>query len=156
MYKIEKRAQKMKKYSLYFIMISLFIFLTSCNNIANSKTSSNGTLIQIQNPFAPQEGDSEMNKEKAYVESTSWDEKTETLTISGELPSPCNQLRINISLASEEINLEVYSLLPKDSICSQVLEPFEANLVFKNYSNEKYPVSINGEKILSRLRRNKP
>jgi len=137
----------MKRINLFIMMITFWIFLASCSNTTGSATPANETLVQIQNPYSPQDSDADMNKEQAYVESVSWNEETETLTISGNLPTPCNQPRVAVSLEAKQINLEVYSLSAKDNVCAQVLEPFEINLVLKNYEVEKYPIFVNGEKI---------
>ena len=69
------------------------------------------------------------------------------LVLRGELPTPCNQLRIKVTPpdAQNLIQVNVYSVVDPDQICTQVLEPFEAVVSLGSFTSGKYSVYVNGE-----------
>ena len=71
------------------------------------------------------------------------------LIISGNLPTPCHQLRVAISDPDElnRINVEVYSVVDAEAICIQVLEPFEETVSLGSFPSGSYQVFVNGEEI---------
>jgi hypothetical protein len=52
------------------------------------------------------------------------------LHVEGNLPTPCHQLRAEISKPNQQnkIKVELFSLVNPDQICAQVLSPFKNNL----------------------------
>ena len=70
-----------------------------------------------------------------------------SLAFSGELPTPCHQLRAVVSAPDEEnkIIADVYSVVDPNMICTQVLKPFEANMDLGTFPTGHYTVWINGE-----------
>ena len=70
-----------------------------------------------------------------------------SLAFSGELPTPCHQLRAVVSEPDEEnkIVAEVYSVVNPNMVCTQVLKPFEANMDLGTFPTGHYTVWINGE-----------
>lgn len=101
--------------------------------------------MNIQNPYAPQAGDDELKRAIVYLDAVIWDDAEQTLTISGNLPNSCCQLRVEISQGDTDVSLDVYSLKSEEDICAQMLEPFEAQLIFENFSKEESSISVNGE-----------
>ena len=123
----------------------ILICLAGCAAAPVSTEATKEMTVKIQNPNAPQTDDSALIKGKAYVESVAWDEAAWTLSISGELPTPCHQLRVNPTLSAHVLELEVYSLSDPASMCTQVLEPFKTSLILENFSKSDYSILINGE-----------
>jgi len=103
--------------------------------------------------FVPQPADEEKIRGEAMVEEVNIREVADLdeymLDIKGMLPTPCHELRI-VSLPPDEesrIEVDVYSVLSADSVCTQVLEPYEATISLGIYTDGKYTVWINGEKV---------
>ncbi len=71
------------------------------------------------------------------------------LHIVGNLPTPCHKLRARLSQPDEknQIQVEVYSLVNPDEICTQVLSPFDSNISLGSYKTGKYSVLLNGQKV---------
>ena len=71
------------------------------------------------------------------------------LDISGSLRNPCYELRIVVLPPNEEsrIDVDVYAVLSPDSVCTQVLESYEASVSLGKYTGGQYTVWVNGEKI---------
>ncbi|RPI27678.1 MAG: hypothetical protein EHM70_17575 [Chloroflexota bacterium] len=72
------------------------------------------------------------------------------LNISGNLPTPCHELRAKVSKPNrnDEIEVEVYSIVDPDSICIQVLEPFQDQVSLgRNLEAGTYTVLVNGEQV---------
>ena len=69
------------------------------------------------------------------------------LGISGNLPTPCHQLRAMISEPDGEnrINVEVYSVVDPNMMCTQVLKPFMENIELGTFPSGHYSVYINDE-----------
>ena len=66
----------------------------------------------------------------------------------GNLPTPCNQLRVVMSPATtdNQINLEVYSVVDAHTICIEVLLPFEVIYPLGSFhAAGHYTVYANGE-----------
>jgi len=72
-----------------------------------------------------------------------------SLHIAGNLPTPCHQLRVKIPNANAEgeFNIEVYSVVNPDEVCTQVLEPFEENIPLGSFPEKGYTFFVNGEKV---------
>lgn len=69
------------------------------------------------------------------------------LEISGNLPTPCHELRAVISEPDVEnrINVEVYSVVDPNMMCTQVLKPFMENIELGTFPGGHYSVYINDE-----------
>ncbi len=72
-----------------------------------------------------------------------------TLTVSGSLPSPCNLLQTNVKAPDDQnrIQVEVYSLLPPDKVCAQVLVPFETSVPLGSLKSGSYTVVLNDKQV---------
>ncbi|MDH3944275.1 MAG: hypothetical protein OEV06_09310 [Anaerolineae bacterium] len=76
-----------------------------------------------------------------------------SLLVLGELPTPCNRLAYDIDPPDEEnqIHIEIYSLYEPETICIQVIEPFEENISISSLDTPLdeglYTVWVNGEKV---------
>ncbi len=73
-----------------------------------------------------------------------------SLYLSGNLPTPCHQLQTSIQEPDEQnrINIDVFSTSDPDTMCIQVLAPFEVNISIPtgNLADGTYSVWVNGEK----------
>jgi len=71
------------------------------------------------------------------------------LVLKGDLPTPCNALRVVVSKPDDQghIELEVYSVVDADKVCVQVLSPFETFVPIGGFSGGTYTVGINGETV---------
>jgi len=73
------------------------------------------------------------------------------ISISGNLPTPCNELRYTVAEpdADSQIFVEAYSVSNPDEICIEVLEPFTENisLPVQDLPDGSYTVFVNGELV---------
>jgi hypothetical protein len=106
----------------------------------------------VTNPFAPQPGDIDLTRGNAYVNEASLVIRESfppqiSLTLTGDLPTPCNQLRVAVSAPDPEnkIVVDVYSVVDADQACVQVLEPFAESIDLGTFSTGHYTVWVNGE-----------
>src|SRR5918994_412183 len=104
------------------------------------------------NPFAPQPGDAGLTRGNVYITEASLIIRESfppqiSLTLAGELPTPCNQLRVEIGVPDPEnkIMVDVYSVIDSSQVCVQVLEPFESSVDLGTFPSGHYTVWVNGE-----------
>jgi hypothetical protein len=71
------------------------------------------------------------------------------LHLMGSLPTPCHQLRLNISQPDTEnrILIDLYSVVDPDKICAQMLQAFDVNIPLGSFPAGNYSIWINGSKI---------
>src|SRR5687767_9319394 len=93
------------------------------------------TTEPVLNPFAPQPGDTALTRGNVYINEASLIIRESfppqiSLTLAGDLPTPCNQLRAEIHPPDTEnkIMVDVYSVVDPNQVCIQVLEPFEESI----------------------------
>jgi hypothetical protein len=69
------------------------------------------------------------------------------LVVTGNLPTPCHQLRylVNEPDAQNNIDVEVFSLVSPDQMCIQVLQPFEETISLGSYAEGTYSILVNGQ-----------
>jgi hypothetical protein len=72
-----------------------------------------------------------------------------TLSLQGNLPTPCHNLRAKISEpdAENKINVEVYTVVDPNMMCTQVLKPFQETVELGTFPNGHYSVFVNGELV---------
>lgn len=105
-------------------------------------------------PYAPQPGDDKLHRGNVHIESAgllmaeSYPPQV-FLVMSGSLPTPCHQLRVEVSApdAQNRIQVEAYSLVDPNAICAQVLKAFEASVRLGSYPAGHYTVWLNGRRI---------
>jgi hypothetical protein len=106
----------------------------------------------VDNPFAPQPGDENLTRGNVFIQEMdilireSFPPQI-ALSLSGELPTPCHQLRIQVNDpdAENRINVEVFTVVNPDLACIQVVEPFEANVNLGSFPAGHYSVWVNDE-----------
>ncbi|MBN8654700.1 MAG: hypothetical protein J0M11_03120 [Anaerolineae bacterium] len=104
--------------------------------------------------YAPKPEDASLTRGEAYVDSSQLLTLESfplqfMLNLKGNLPTPCNQLRIAVSPpdAENKVNVEVYSVSNPDEICVQVLAPFEVNYSLGSFPAGTYSLWVNGVKV---------
>jgi hypothetical protein len=105
-----------------------------------------------ENSYAPQPGDAKLQRGPALVEESgiltleSFPLQVQ-LALSGSLPDPCHQLRIQVHPPDEtnEIAVEVYSVYDPNEICIQVIEAFSASVSLGSFPSGHYTVTVNGK-----------
>lgn len=119
---------------------------------------SEGPIINLPGevPFQNQErgpGQGELVEGNAYVNSAellimeSFPVQV-SLSLSGDLPTPCNQLTVDIAEpnAENQIMVKVYSLVDPAMTCIAMIEPFSAlvSLPVEDLADGTYEVWVNG------------
>lgn len=106
------------------------------------------------NPFAPQAGDKDLLRGNVYIDESSLLIRESfppqiSLSIRGNLPTPCNSLRADISAPGQEnkIAVDVYSMIDPNKACVQVLSPFEESIDLGTFPTGHYTVWVNGEMV---------
>ena len=101
--------------------------------------------------YLPQIGDNALTKggvitSSVYVLYSGTDPAEVVVHISGYLPTPCHQLRVLVPEPDEnkDIYMEVYSLIPPNQLCEQVLRAFDVSVNIGSYPSGSYWVWING------------
>jgi hypothetical protein len=108
----------------------------------------------VTNPFAPQPGDASLSPGTVFLNEVSLIIRESfppqiSLTLAGDLPTPCNQLRVAIGSPTpnpeNKIMVDVYSVVDPSQVCVQVLEPFEESIDLGTFPAGHYTVWVNGE-----------
>jgi hypothetical protein len=108
----------------------------------------------VRNPFSPQAEDEDLTRGNVYLGEASVVIRESfppqiSLSVSGDLPTPCNQLRAEIGAPDQDnkIEVELYSVINPEKACVQVLEPFEETIELGTFPAGHYTVWVNGEMI---------
>jgi hypothetical protein len=106
------------------------------------------------NPFAPKAGDENLTRGNVFLSETSLVIRESfppqiSLSLSGDLPTPCHQLRVKIPSPDQEnkIAVDVYTVVDPNKVCAQVLEPFEEHISLGTFPSGHYSVWVNGELV---------
>ena len=94
--------------------------------------------------FAPVPGDKNLTQGPVYIEAESSgmvidtnENNQVTLYLTGTLPNPCYQLRVNIlGVEDNQLKVEAYSLADPDKVCADVLQPFTVALILKDLDTQ--------------------
>ncbi len=108
----------------------------------------------INNIYLPEPGDSNFSRGNVFIDSSdllimeSFPVQI-ALVLRGNLPTPCNHLRVIANPPDEQnrIQVDVYSVIDPAETCIQVLEPFEANIMLGSFPSGHYSVWVNGEMV---------
>lgn len=114
-----------------------------------------GTMpASTTNPFAPMPGDANLTRGNIFIQEASLVIRESyppqiALSLKGELPTPCNQLRVQINPpdSTNKISLDVYSVVNPDMMCTQVIKPFEAIVELGTFPTGHYSVYANQELV---------
>jgi len=113
------------------------------------------TPLMGEGAFAPKPEDKSLRKANASVESSDLLileslPQQYRLQLSGTLPTPCHQLRVERVESDEPgiIAFEVYSVVDPDQICTQVLQPFDVTIPVEQVEpDQEYTVVVNDEPV---------
>jgi hypothetical protein len=104
-----------------------------------------------RNPFAPKPGDELLTRGEVFLDETSLVIRESfppqvSLSLKGNLPTPCHELRAVIAPADREnkIAVDVYSVVDPNVVCTQVLQPFAEFIDMGPFSSGHYTVWVNG------------
>lgn len=149
------------------LLVGVAVILSACQGVGSStptpvphdtpsKTAAPDSTEEMkgQNPFAPQPGDEELNRGDVQLDETqlmiqeSYPVQV-VLHIEGNLPTPCHQLRAKVegSEGGEKVNVNIYSLVDPNEMCTQVLQPFDSNISLGSYEEQGVTFFVNGEKV---------
>ena len=105
-------------------------------------------------PFAPNPDDINLSRGNVFINESGLVIRESfppqiTLSLSGDLSTPCHELRVNVQEPDSEnkINVDVYSVVDPDRVCTQVLEPFQANIDLGTFPSGHYTVWVNEEMV---------
>ena len=105
-------------------------------------------------PFAPKPDDVNLSRGNVFINESGLLIRESfppqiTLSLSGDLPTPCHELRVDIQEPDSEnkINIEVYSVVDPDQVCAQVLQPFQENIDLGTFPTGHYTVWVNGAMV---------
>jgi hypothetical protein len=162
-----------KEINMYRLLFSILLFflLTACSaarlipappvllpTTTSPDQAVNSGQDEIQSPVAPsylpQAGDDSLKRDNAMLESKqilvleSYPPQYRLL-LNGFLPTTCHQLRVKINPPglNNRIDVEVYSVVKADIICSMALASFEVSVNLDGFSTGKYTVQVNGETL---------
>lgn len=151
----------------FLVLILATAFLAACSaNLPNPDQPVNSQTPVVVEPtqgdssgpinhaYLPQPNDANLTRGDVLIDSSdllimeSYPIQV-ALALKGNLPTPCNQLRVLASPpdAQNHIQVEVYSVIDPERMCAQVLEPFEANIGLGSFPSGRYSVLVNGETI---------
>jgi hypothetical protein len=104
------------------------------------------------NPFSPKPGDEQLSRGDVFINEQSLVIRESyppqiSLSLKGELPTPCHALRAEIAPldAENKIQIAVYSVVEPNVACTQVLEPLEEFIDLGTFPPGHYSVWVNGE-----------
>jgi len=110
------------------------------------------TLMAQTSSFIPRASDDGLARGRAFVDRTEIKgagTKNASLEISGNLPTPCHQLRVKLPDAPDASGAlagEVYSVSERGQICAQVLKPFTATVPLNN-AQTLAKITVNGKAV---------
>ena len=113
-----------------------------------------GTELDDPAYLAPQPGDENLTRSTATVEigdselvvMESYPVQVAAI-LRGYMPNPCHQLRAVVGSPDEQnkIQIEVYSVVDPNMICTEVINPFEIRLPLGSYQGSTFQFIVNGE-----------
>jgi hypothetical protein len=101
-------------------------------------------------PWEQQPGDDKLQRGNVYIDSQKivtepGSPQNFILELKGNLPTPCNKLRVRLNMpdANQQLQVEVYSLVDPAEICIQVLQAFQVSVPLEGFPSGTYQVLVN-------------
>ena len=71
------------------------------------------------------------------------------LYVSGNLPTPCHELRANVLPPDDQnrIMVDIYTVVDPEMMCIQVIEPFDQTIPLGPLDPGAYTVFVNGQQV---------
>ena len=146
------------------IVLLLMLIMAACTPAGNAVTPPPDTAVTsppednmptnepFESPFAPKPGDEQLIRGEVYLDEASLLIRESfppqiVVVLRGNLPTPCHELRAEISPPDQEnkIEVDVYSVIDPDTVCTQVLEPLDEQLELGTFPSGHYSVWVNGQ-----------
>jgi len=139
--------------SVLFLVIAAF--LSACvavlTPIPTTITGIPVMLLVEENPYRPQPEDASFRPAGVVLTNTGLLERFDLdpfrveLTLSGSLPSVCNELRVEVAPPNTnyQVFVEVYGMVNPKINCDNVFQQFEASILLGVYSTGRYTVWVN-------------
>ncbi len=112
------------------------------------------TPLPTEQAYAPQPGDSALLRQEVFLDSAGVrnldsDPATFVLDLKGNLPSPCNQLRVQVPPpnAQNQILVEAYSVINPGEMCITIIQPFDLSVMLGKFPGGHYTVWVNGKQV---------
>ena len=145
----------------YLLLLTIFV-LSACGAVTSSTPEPDSPAMgpntgsPSEEPadmsYAPQSNDVNLSRESIFIEEMGLVIRESyppqiSLNMSGNLPTPCHALRaiVNEPDAENKINVEVYTVVDPNMMCTQVLKPFTQNIDLGTFPSGHYTVWVNGE-----------
>ncbi|HXQ36737.1 MAG TPA: hypothetical protein VN843_22180, partial [Anaerolineales bacterium] len=152
----------MKYLTITFLLTSLVVSCTTApvtsDNVPPDTvvTSPPGGTTPVSepplNPLAPKPGDAKLTRGNIFIQESGLLIRESfppqiSLAFSGDLPTPCHEVRAVINAPDEDnkIHVDAYSVVDPNMVCTQVLKPFEESIGLGTFPSGHYTVWINGE-----------
>jgi len=135
-----------------------FLLGTSLLAACSASTTSTPAPTDPPNPvpgdYSPKPEDSALTRGPIFLDSTDLLTMESfplqfSLNLKGSLPTPCHQLRISANApdSQNEIHIAAYSVVDPNTVCAEVLEPFEANFPLGSFPSGHYILFVNGTQV---------
>ena len=138
----------------YFTRILLFLFVLGLLSACGAGVTP--SALHVDNPYAPQPGDSDLMVGDITVDSASVilaESQPPQVMVNFAYfqPTPCYQLRVEVSgpEAQNQISLKAYALAEKEKPCTlmALATPLQASLNLGSLPKGHYTVVLNGKQI---------
>jgi len=142
----------MQRFPIAYLV--LVLFLTACAPLTALPVSTPTPAAAQPNDYAPGPADGRLMRSQAFLDSVNLLTLESyplqfSLALAGNLPTPCNHLRVAVSPpdAENKIMVNVYSVADPNAVCIQMLEPFEVSLPLGSFPSGHYTLWVNGEQV---------
>jgi hypothetical protein len=145
------------------MMLLLAFIVVACAPLADGRSDPDSAVTSppadgistnapFLNPFSPKPGDQKLRRGNLYIGEVSLVIRESyppqiSLAISGDLPTPCHELRAEIASPDPEnrIVVDAYSVFDSNAACIQVLQSFQEHMDLGTFPAGHYSVWVNGE-----------
>lgn len=146
----------MKAKYLSLVVIVLVLSLAGCALIPDQPPSPTPTPAIPPSGYEPQPGDARLKRDQVFLDAENSrlvvgaePPVKASLTLIGNLSDPCHQLRVVVTPANvnNEINLDVYSVFDPGVACITMIEPFDVTIPLGVYNGGHFTVYVNGDYV---------
>lgn len=139
----------MQRFPIAYLV--LILFLTACAPLTAAPPSAEPPA---PNSYAPHPADGRLMRSQTFLDSANLLTLESyplqfSLSLKGNLPTPCHHLRVAVSPpdAENKIVVNVYSVADPNAVCIQMLEPFDVSIPLGSFPSGHYTLIVNGEQI---------
>jgi hypothetical protein len=145
MMQMEKKMNLVSRISLLILMV---LTVTACG-----PQPTEAPVFQGENPYVPQAGDKEMQRDNITIDSSSLSLAKSLppqvmLSFAYFPPTPCHELRVEVSKPDlqNQINVNTYTVVKKDTACvlMALATPLQASLNLGSFPSGHYSLLLNG------------